>query len=515
MSDRTQGYDVNPPAGVGRTLGYEERPPSRAAGPAAFAATEAHGSHGSHAQAHGHLAAHQATAHDPFGATIAAPSAEGGAVSGAAGGASSPLSGTIAGTIAGTMARTTVLPRVEAQGDALVLVPEHRTRYREERVLGAGAMGEVVLARDEDIGRSIALKRILPEVSQPSVVARFVDEIQTIGRLEHPNIVPIHDVGVDERGQYFFVMKYVEGETVEHIIERLDAGDPAYLAKYTFEARIELMIGLLRALAFAHSHGVVHRDIKPANVMVGPLGEVVVMDWGIAKRLGARELPPVPGHLASPETSTSASAAEGAHDQGAANAATAATAIPVTRPQGATSGDGGELRRTRQGTLIGTPAYMSPEQARGDNDAIDARSDLYSAMALFYELVTLRHYLDGRDTLPAVLEGAQRGLDRFLYPNLFSHPHQPLPPAELLHLARHGLSADPRARFQSAGEIIDRLHEVLEGKVRVQCHATMTKRMFREMGRFVDRSPNLMFLVFVGTATLVLAALGVLVSSAL
>jgi serine/threonine protein kinase len=158
---------------------------------------------------------------------------------------------------------------------------------------------------------------------------------------------------------------------------------------------------------------------------------------------------------------------------------------------------------------------MSPEQARGDNDAIDARSDLYSAMALFYELVTLRHYLDGRDTLPAVLEGAQRGLDRFLYPNLFSHAHQPLPPAELLHLARHGLSADPKARFQSAGEIIDRLHEVLEGKVRVQCHATMTKRMFRELGRFVDRSPNLMFLVFVGTATLVLAALGVLVSSAL
>src|SRR5262249_34878051 len=151
----------------------------------------------------------------------------------------------------------------------LTLSAEVRSRYEAEKLLGVGGMGEVVLVRDQDIERKVAVKRLLPELNDPSVVARFADEIRTVGRLEHPNIVPIHDVGVDELGRYFFVMKYVEGETLESIIDKLRARDPAYVAKYSVEARIELFLGVLHALEYAHAQGIIHRDVKPANVMVG------------------------------------------------------------------------------------------------------------------------------------------------------------------------------------------------------------------------------------------------------
>ena len=128
-------------------------------------------------------------------------------------------------------ARTTVLPHVgDGDGAEIRLSIESRSRYEPTKLLGAGGMGEVVLVRDHDIERKVALKRLLPELTDPVILARFVDEIRTVGRLEHPNIVPIHDVGVDELGRYFFVMKYVEGETLEAIIEKLQAHDPAATA---------------------------------------------------------------------------------------------------------------------------------------------------------------------------------------------------------------------------------------------------------------------------------------------
>src|SRR5262249_13795396 len=133
---------------------------------------------------------------------------------------------------------------------------ESRSRYEPTKLLGAGGMGEVVLVTDHDIERKVALKRLLPEMTDPSILARFVDEIRTVGRLEHPNIVPIHDVGVDELGRYFFVMKYVEGETLESIIEKLQAGDPKYVEKYSIEVRIELFLGVLHALSYAHERGI-------------------------------------------------------------------------------------------------------------------------------------------------------------------------------------------------------------------------------------------------------------------
>ena len=180
------------------------------------------------------------------------------------------------------------------------LVLGAQRRYETIRRLGEGGFGEVVGARDNDIGREVAVKRLHPEMRSPAVLARFAEEVRTIGSLEHPNIIPIHDVGVQENGDYYFVMKYVAGETLESIIEKLAAGDRDTHARFGVERRVQIFTSLLEAVAFAHSKGILHRDIKPANVMVGAYGEVVLMDWGIAKRLRDPEPPPETGALIAP-----------------------------------------------------------------------------------------------------------------------------------------------------------------------------------------------------------------------
>ena len=141
----------------------------------------------------------------------------------------------------------------------------------------------MVRARDNDIGRDVAVKRLHAGLNHSELYARFIEEVRTVGQLEHPNIVPIHDAGLDAQG-YFFVMKHVEGESLASIIARLAAGDPVAHGRWPFERRIDVIRKVLEALRYAHSKGVVHRDIKPANILVGPMGEVFLLDWGIAKR---------------------------------------------------------------------------------------------------------------------------------------------------------------------------------------------------------------------------------------
>ncbi|APR87330.1 Serine/threonine-protein kinase PknB [Minicystis rosea] len=377
--------------------------------------------------------------------------------------------------------RTTVLPRIEGDGGSIRLANESRTRYEPVKLLGAGGMGEVVLVEDQDIARPVAVKRLLPEMTEPSVLARFVDEIRIVGRLEHPNIVPIHDVGIDEQGRYFFVMKYVEGENLESIIDKLAAGDPEYLRKYTFEKRIEIFVGVLHALEYAHAHGIVHRDVKPANVMVGRYGEVLLMDWGVAKALSCpRDPVPVPdGEL------------------------------------GAEHEKRGRVFATRVGSVVGTPAYMSPEQARGENENVDARCDLYSASALFHELVSLRHYLVGATTLEAVLLRVGTKEQTLSELSAARHPNHPKPPAELIHFAYKGLSLEPARRYQSAGEMIVALQSIVEGRIDVQCYVTFTKRMTRELSRFVDRHPRVALFAMLGVAATVIFAFAQLARMAL
>ncbi len=342
-------------------------------------------------------------------------------------------------------------------------------RYEVVKPLGEGGMGEVALVQDHDIDRQVAVKFLHSEMAEPSLVARFIEEIHTVGQLEHPNIVPIHDAGRDDAGRYFFVMKHIEGETLGTIIEKLRAGDPAYVARYTFLERVEIFIGILNALKFAESKGFIHRDLKPANVMVGRSGEVVLMDWGLSKSVtGDHPLP-------------AAKPADGAepHHSGA------------------------RLVQTQAGSLMGTPHYMSPEQAAGRNDAVDARSDLYSACVLFHELMFLEHYLEGREELNDILAGVMTQPVNTAWTTYKRYP--PAPPA-YLHIIAKGMQKDPALRFQSAQELIMRLRSVQDGTAPIQCAATATRRVASEYSRLADRNPGAAILLTLGSAALVVTA---------
>jgi eukaryotic-like serine/threonine-protein kinase len=344
-------------------------------------------------------------------------------------------------TVVAPERRSTVLPRIEWAGEVPTVVSPGRHRFEELERLGQGGMGEVVLAQDHDIERTVAVKR-LPAGSELDLVVRFVDEIRTVGQLDHPNIVPVHDVGVDDAGRYYFVMKHLRGQTLEGLIEKLKAGDPQAHQAYPFEVRMQIFLGVLNAIDCAHRQGFIHRDLKPANIMVGPFGEVTVMDWGLAKRVHSAEQP-----------------------------------VSVVRE--ATVG------RTMVGMVIGTPLYMSPEQTTGA--ALDERSDLYSLTVLFHELLYLTHYLEGREAIAQIIDGVQtvtpetQGIQRSKF--------QSYVPAELGWYVQKGFAKDPAKRYQSAKEMIHELQQIIQGRLRVQCTRTMAKRMLFEAMSVVDRHP--------------------------
>jgi serine/threonine-protein kinase len=341
--------------------------------------------------------------------------------------------------------RSTVLPRVENGAGVARLVLTGKPRYEPVRPLGAGGQAEVTLARDQDIDRPVAVKRLLPEMVNDDAVLRFAEEVRTVGQLEHPNIVPIHDVGVDGDGQYYFVMKYVEGETLEAVIAKLRAGDAAYLRKYTPEYRLQICNEILRGVEHAHGLGILHRDLKPANIMIGSLGEVVIMDWGIARRAGTVERP---------------------------------------------------------GSLLGTPAYMAPEQAAGRLDAMDARSDVYSLAVTFYEFLALRHPRGEHKTVPELLAAVVS--DDLSKSPVFADFTRAGAPAAYAHFVRRGLAHDPAQRYPSVTAMRERLDLVRDGKAPIECPITFTQRVLDGAARGANRHPIALIAAYVIVVLVVL-----------
>lgn len=218
-----------------------------------------------------------------------------------------------------------------------------------------GGMGEIWMAEDPAIGRSVALKRMLGQ--RPDQIHRFFVEAQVTGQLEHPGIVPVHELGINEQGQPFYTMKFVQGRTLQTIVEEFHAGTLDDGARELEQLRLlQIFVSLCQTVGYAHSRGVLHRDLKPENVMLGPYGETIVLDWGIAKVIGQ------PG--------------------------TAAGESPGQAVNLLDSGD--EETQTRAGAIMGTPAYMAPEVAMGRNEDVDQRSDVYLLGATLYEMMTGR-----------------------------------------------------------------------------------------------------------------------------
>jgi len=256
----------------------------------------------------------------------------------------------------------------------------HGTRYNVLRYLARGGMGSVWLAEDTVLQRRVALKVVDLPGPVDDLDARLLREAHILAGLEHPGIVPVHDAGTLPDGRAFYCMKYVEGQTLAR-----------YIANKSLQDKLRVIERIAEPLAFAHARGFVHRDLKPENIMFGAFGEVLVMDWGLA-RIGDGSL-----KLADTETA------------GVAQPAQHAT------------------RFTGQGGVLGTPGYMSPEQARG-NAEVDHRTDIFSLGAILWFMLT-----ESAPEEPSLAPGRV--------------------PRPLLAICEKAMAADPGARYQSAGEM--------------------------------------------------------------
>ena len=259
-----------------------------------------------------------------------------------------------------------------------ILPPEFLlgSKYDAGKVIAQGGMGAILSTREPAIDRTVAMKVMLDNPA-PADVLRFVSEAKITGQLEHPNIVPVHELGVDEKAQVFYTMKYVRGITLKKVIELIEESHEATIKKYPLGHLLTVFQKVCDALAFAHSKGVIHRDLKPENVMIGDYGEVLVMDWGLAKVLD-------------PTRSKAASGFDGR----------SIIHTGVRKELAAV-----ESQATN---VLGTPQYMAPEQCWGAHDQHDARTDVYALGAMLYNLLTLRPAIEDGDA-QAVLAKAARG----------------------------------------------------------------------------------------------------------
>ncbi len=301
-------------------------------------------------------------------------------------------------------------------------------RYRIASEIAHGGMGTIHLARDVELERDVAIKRTRRESTR--ALEKLLGEARVTGRLDHPGVVPVHDLGLDDEGRLFFSMRLVQGRDFAQVIEALHARDP----EWTLSRVLEVLVKVCDTMAYAHSRGILHRDLKPSNVRVGEFGEVYVLDWGLARDT-ERALDRLDDRI------------RVARAGATLDVRTASEPSPLC---------------TVEGDVLGTPYYMPPEQARGELASIDARSDVWAAGAMLYHLIAGRPPYASptgkdvpREVLERVCDGAPRSLESVA----------PDAPRELVSICSKAMQRDPAARYADMREFGRDLRAFLDRRV--------------------------------------------------
>jgi serine/threonine-protein kinase len=315
---------------------------------------------------------------------------------------------------------TTTLDSEATMTYGMVSAPAAGSRFCILRPHAKGGLGQISVALDSELNREVALKELRPErADDPDSRTRFLLEAEITGRLEHPGVVPVYGLGCDAEGRPFYAMRFVKGQSLKEAIERFHVGeksdgrDPRQW-NLALRQLLNRFVAMCNVMAYAHSRGVIHRDLKPANILLGPYGETLVVDWGLAKVVGRGEVV-------------------------ARSGAAEATLQPA-------SGTGSS--ETLPGTALGTPAYMSPEQAEGRLEQVGPKSDIYSLGATLFCLLTGKPPIDESD-VGAALGRVQRGEfppPRAVRPNI---------PRGLEAICLKALALKPEERYPSAPALAD------------------------------------------------------------
>ena len=326
--------------------------------------------------------------------------------------------------------------------------PGAAARYLIQGEVARGGQGAILRVWDEQLRRHLAMKVTLGRVSQSAetptpmppvdvrTVGRFLEEAQVTGQLDHPGIVPVHELGLDSQGRVFFTMKLVKGEDLRAVFARVHAGEPGW----TITRVLSMLLKVCEAMSYAHAKRVIHRDLKPGNVMVGSYGEVYVMDWGLARVLDRKDDKDV-------RVAPKAGSLEG-------------DVHSALRERAASDPDSPLL--TRDGDVLGTPAYMSPEQAAGQLERMGPPSDVYALGAMLYHLLTghAPYRTPGAKAnnfaiLRRVQEGPPASVSRLA----------PDAPAELVAICEKAMARDPTARYADMSMLAEDLRAYLERRV--------------------------------------------------
>lgn len=318
-------------------------------------------------------------------------------------------------------------------------------RYKLLGEVARGGMGAILKIWDDELRRTLAMKVVLGSdapsgggtpVVEPRLLERFLEEAQVTGQLDHPGIVPVHELGLGEEGRVYFTMRLVKGEDLSKVYARVREAE----AGWTQLRALGVVLKVCEAMSYAHSKKVLHRDLKPANVMVGKFGEVYVMDWGLARVLGRADK----------------------HDLRLQSAPPTSFSAVKTDRREAHGGDPDSPIVTMDGDIVGTPSFMPPEQARGELDQLGPHSDVYAIGAMLYTLVA--------GTMPYVPSGA-RVSARTILVSALNGPPRPLfelapgTPAELLAIVEKAMAREISGRYATMQDLAEDLRAYIEGRV--------------------------------------------------